>query len=125
MTSRGSFAVVYNQATVLLVLLPEWADFGGHWNFPGGVVEADESLEHAAEREVLEETGVACKVSKHITTVQNHDRDIEVSIFMADYGSGDIKIQQEEITAAQWFGIDEALKLPLAYEIRSILENMI
>lgn len=33
--------------------------FKGRWAFPGGFVETDESLEHAASRELLEETGLS------------------------------------------------------------------
>ena len=32
--------------------------FKGRWAFPGGFIEKDESLEHAASRELLEETGL-------------------------------------------------------------------
>jgi 8-oxo-dGTP diphosphatase len=32
--------------------------FKGRWAFPGGFVDKDESLEHAASRELLEETGL-------------------------------------------------------------------
>jgi len=33
--------------------------FKGRWAFPGGFVDKDESLEHAASRELLEETGLS------------------------------------------------------------------
>lgn len=54
----GAGGVVLNAAgEVLLVRYT-----GGGWTFPKGHIEAGETLEQTAEREVLEETGVAARV---------------------------------------------------------------
>jgi 8-oxo-dGTP diphosphatase len=53
-------AVFYRQEDSFEVLLIKRArePFEGHWAFPGGFVDKDESLEDAAARELLEETGL-------------------------------------------------------------------
>ena len=52
--------VFYRQEDSFEVLLIKRArePFEGHWAFPGGFVDKDESLEDAAARELLEETGL-------------------------------------------------------------------
>lgn len=52
--------VFSRQEDTLGVLLIKRArePFEGHWAFPGGFVDKDESLEDAAARELLEETGL-------------------------------------------------------------------
>ena len=51
--------------------------YGVHWELPGGYYDRNESLEDAARREVLEETGVAVEIDKFVCTLvweRDHDR---------------------------------------------------
>lgn len=49
--------------------------FAGCWAIPGGFVDLDESLEDAARRELLEETGVATKTLVQLHTFGDPKRD--------------------------------------------------
>jgi NADH pyrophosphatase NudC (nudix superfamily) len=121
--TNGAFAVVTKNSQVLLVKPPTWVkEFSDHWNFPGGVVNEGESLENGAKREVLEETGIVCEIGELLDSAVG--KELTVRIFKADYVSGEIKIQEEELIEAKWFSIDAALKLPLAYDIKSTLEKI-
>src|SRR3989339_28544 len=51
------FTVIDNELKVLLVKR-KYEPFQGKWVIPGGFVRAEESLEDAAKRELLEETNV-------------------------------------------------------------------
>ena len=53
-----AIALVFRQGQVLISRRPAQAHLGGFWEFPGGKLEAGESPERCAEREVLEEVGV-------------------------------------------------------------------
>ncbi|MHA1959664.1 MAG: NUDIX domain-containing protein [Candidatus Thorarchaeota archaeon] len=49
--------------------------FKGEWVFPGGFVEYDETVEDAAIREVLEETGVTVELQEILGVYSAPDRD--------------------------------------------------
>lgn len=123
---RGAFAAILKDNHILLVKPPEWvSQFSGHWNFPGGVVEDGESLEKGAEREVYEETSVHCSIEKLLDTAYNDKFDTTISIFKASYISGELAIQEKEISEAAWFTIEDALSLPLAFDIKKSIEKLI
>ena len=77
-----------------------------------GFVETGETLEEAIKREALEETGI------HIKNVRYFDSQpwpypsgVMVG-FNADYDSGEIHVQKEELKQAGWFHRDNLPKLP-------------
>jgi 8-oxo-dGTP diphosphatase len=51
-------AICDGQGNVLLALRPDHAHLGGHWEFPGGKVEGEESIAAALRREIHEELGI-------------------------------------------------------------------
>lgn len=61
----GVGAVVFKDGKVLLVKRGK-SPSKGMWAIPGGRVELGETLQHAAEREVLEETGLTIKAGEPI-----------------------------------------------------------
>jgi len=68
-------ALVVHQNKVLLILRGE-APAKGMWAVPGGSVNIGETLQAAAEREVLEETGLEIKAGKVIYSFEKiqHDK---------------------------------------------------
>ena len=67
-------AVVFHQDKVLLVLRGQ-APAKGMWAIPGGGVELGESMQAAAEREVLEETGLQVKAGEIVYTFERIQHD--------------------------------------------------
>ncbi len=67
-------AVVFKDNRVLLVKRGN-PPAKGVWAIPGGGVELGETLEKAAEREVLEETGIVIKAGKPIFSFESIHRD--------------------------------------------------
>jgi 8-oxo-dGTP diphosphatase len=58
------------------------------WNFPGGKIESGESELAAAEREVLEETGVQCEAVRKMGERHHPDTGRVVIYVLCDYKTG-------------------------------------
>lgn len=78
----------------------------GHWGFPKGHVEAGETEEETALREVWEETGLRVSLHPGFRTVSHYqsvaDTQKEVIFFLATPEQTDVTIQHEEISAYRW-----------------------
>ena len=65
-------AIVRSNGKILITRRLDHAHLGGLWEFPGGKVEAGESLEGALLREIREELGIEVAVGPEIFTIE-HD----------------------------------------------------
>jgi len=68
-TLIGAGAAVLHGSHVLLVKRAK-PPRAGEWSLPGGRIEAGETPEQAAAREVLEETGVPVRILAHVETLE-------------------------------------------------------
>ena len=86
----------------------------GYWNFPGGLVEKNETIRQAACREATEEIGVAILpqdfMVAHVLHVHKNETNIQDIIgiyFKTQKWSGQAANNElEKIIAAQWFDIN-------------------
>ncbi|MCQ2228316.1 MAG: NAD(+) diphosphatase [Bacteroidales bacterium] len=77
-----------------------------------GFMEAGETAEHAVEREVMEETGLKVKNIKYFGS-QSWPFPAQLMLaFTAEYESGEIKLQADEISSAKWFSRDDSPAMP-------------
>jgi 8-oxo-dGTP diphosphatase len=60
------------QGRVLLSRRREGTHLAGLWEFPGGKVEPDETMEQALWREILEETGLEIKAHRPLIGIRHH-----------------------------------------------------
>lgn len=68
-----------------------------------GFFEAGETAEHAVEREIMEETGLKVKNIRYYGS-QSWPFPSQLMLgFTAEYESGEISLQKDEISDAQWF----------------------
>ena len=75
-----------------------------------GFVEPGESIEEAVHREVLEEVGIKIKNLKYMKSQSWPFPNSLMLAFTAEYDSGDIKVDGDEILKAKWFTKEEIIR---------------
>ena len=115
---------VRNDELKVLLIKRALEPFSGRWALPGGFIEMDESLEDAAKRELLEETGVDAAYLEQLYTFGTPDRDPRERVISVAYyalmPSDALEIKAaSDAEGVGWFRIDE---LPeLAFDHQEIL----
>lgn len=92
------------------------------WTTLAGFVEIGETIEDAVHREVFEETGIKIKNLRYVASQAWPFPDQLMLAFRAEYESGEITVQPEEIREAGWFHKD---KLPNIPPPGSVAHNLI
>lgn len=105
-------AIVTHEARPRVLLVRrKHAPFEGMWAFPGGFINMDESLEDAARRELLEETGVKAARLEQVHTFGAPDRDPRgrtiTVLYLARVDFSRVKPQAaDDAEAVGWYYLD-------------------
>lgn len=86
-----------------------------------GFLEPGESLEDCVKREVFEEVGIVVTNVQYFKSQSWPFPDSLMIGFTADYKSGEIKIDENEIAEAGWFKADELPRVPTRRSLSSEL----
>jgi ADP-ribose pyrophosphatase YjhB (NUDIX family) len=107
------------------ILLTKREDFET-WILPSGGVEDDESIAQAAIRETKEETGLDVELTKLVGIYSRlgNMSSVHAALFVAKPIGGEIKCQEGETTAVEWFAFDE-IPSPLSFGQRKKIEDAI
>ena len=122
-------AVVFKDGCVLLVRRgqPPGEDL---WAIPGGSVEIGETLQEAAEREILEETGIQIRASQPIYTFDAINRDAAGKVrfhfvivdLAAEYVLGE-PIPGDDALEARWVSAKGIHNLKVSATTLKLLKN--
>jgi len=126
----GVGAIVCHQDKVLLVKRGK-PPSAGQWAIPGGKVQAGEALRVAAEREILEETGVVIRAGElayHFEFIERDERGAlryhyVVLDYVGEYVSGE-PCAGDDAAEARWVGFDELSSLALNTSTREALHRL-
>ncbi len=117
--------IVHRDGEILLIRRGR-EPFKGQWAVPGGFVEHGETVENAATREIMEETGVMVKLVDILGVYSDptrDPRDHHISIvFVAEFVSG--KAQGgDDAAQAEWVSLDSIGPNDLAFDHYLILRD--
>ncbi|MFV0453818.1 MAG: NUDIX hydrolase [Pseudomonas sp.] len=119
----ATIATVFHEGRILLVRRANPPD-AGLWGFPGGKIDCGETIEHAAVRELLEETGVHGEAHRVFTALDAFDHDdsgrlrqhfILIAV-LCKWKSGKA-VAGDDALEARWFRLDELDDASLALSL--------
>jgi 8-oxo-dGTP diphosphatase len=126
----GVGVVVYNKAGKILLIKRAKEPNKGRWSIPGGAIELGETINRAAEREVLEECSVKIKIERVLDAVENMVKDDKGRIkyhyviidLLARYISGKLKAGTDA-SECGWFTPGEITIMGITPLLRAMLER--
>jgi ADP-ribose pyrophosphatase len=123
----GVGAIIVDGGRVALVKRGQ-APLLGEWSIPGGMLELSETLRQGAEREALEETGLAVRATELLgvfdRVLLDDERQCQYHYVLIDFLceriSGDLHAAGDAADA-RWFTVEEISELPLSEDTASVI----
>jgi 8-oxo-dGTP diphosphatase len=100
--------------------------FANMWTLPGGVVEPEETPEQAAQRELVEETGISLNLSRwkiYKRKPQNRKFSIEQYVYTGKTERETSEMTLGEGQSLQFFTQEELSRLSIAFDFGELLDE--
>ena len=124
MTEKSCGCIVIENGRVLLI-----QQRNGHWGFPKGHIEDDETERNAAIRETKEETNIDVEIEDNRMYTENYITDKgnykEVVYYVAKPINSEIKRQESEINQIKWVDLADAVEKLTYDNTRDLLKKII
>jgi 8-oxo-dGTP diphosphatase len=113
-TIRVACGLIYDNGKIFICRRGPDKFLAGYWEFPGGKVEPNESLEGCLARELYEELEMKVEVKKQFKTVfhQYEDFGIELISFICDFISSEYLMSDHD--EYEWIDVADLMKKKLA-----------
>ena len=101
-------AVIWNTQKQILIdrRRPE-GQMGGLWEFPGGKIELNETVEECIKREIQEELGIEIEVGQHLITIDHTYTHLRVTLTVHHCRHLSGEPQPIECDEIRWVTLDE------------------
>ncbi len=118
-------AVIWNDNDQILIdKRPEKGLLGGLWEFPGGKIEADETVEDCIRREIQEELGIDIEVGDHLITVDHAYTHFKVTLTVHHCRHLKGEPQTLECDEIRWVTLDEIESYPFPKANQQIIDAL-
>jgi len=121
---KSAGAVIINKNNEILIIKHNQ----GHWSFPKGHIEKNETEKETALRKIKEETGLEVNLIENIKEISTYNPKKEiikdVVFFLALSNDTKIKLQPSEVSDYKWLKYQECLNA-LTYEVDKIILHKI
>ncbi len=116
-------AVVEQGRCVLVTERPAGTHLAGHWEFPGGKVEAGESHRQCLEREMREELDVGVQVGEELlaTTFRYPDRTVDLHFYRCEINGTPTPLLGQGL---RWMPRTELDTLPFPAADRELIQRL-
>ncbi|HBT03942.1 MAG TPA: 8-oxo-dGTP diphosphatase MutT [Thermodesulfobacterium commune] len=123
MTVRVVAGFIEKHGKVLVVKRPTDKKRGGFWEFPGGKVEAGESLQEALRRELKEELGIEVRVGEVLEKIRYIYPDEEIELYLLSVAvNRDLDLK--ESLEVKWVDLQELENLELCPADKVLLSKL-
>lgn len=108
-----SVVIVNEKNEILMIQSKRYATSRLEWEIPAGRIEKNESLEDAARRECLEETGCTLKDLTYLCchNPSNGMSDLKIHVFGAKAETETMEIDTNEVNAKKWIPKDKVIDM--------------
>jgi A/G-specific adenine glycosylase len=118
-------AVIWNDiGQILIDKRPQQGLLGGLWEFPGGKIEANETVTDCIRREIQEELGIEITVGEHLITVDHAYTHFKVTLIVHHCRHLQGEPQPIECDEIRWVTLDDIESYPFPKANQQIIDAL-